>query len=130
MIQCRQTVKEFQELLLNIITSIQHYSFVCTQLNGSKYCHVSLTIQLNISHLLAHSLNVKQFYLTHRESGLGSNINERVLYIPQSSRTGASLSDCLVSYPGHLLGGGVLPLLQRCTWCILQPLSNWLDILG
>ena len=38
-------------------------------------------------------------------SGLGSDGDERVLCIPQSSsiiRT--SLSDCLVSYPGHLLG--------------------------
>ena len=29
--------------------SIQHYSFVCTQLNGSKYCYVWLIIQFNIS---------------------------------------------------------------------------------
>ena len=34
----------------------------------------------------------------------GSNGNEEVHYIPQSSSiTGVSLSDCLVSYPGHLL---------------------------
>ena len=26
-------------------------SFFCTQINGSKYDYVSLTIQLNISHL-------------------------------------------------------------------------------
>ena len=48
------------------------------------------------------------FYLTHRtlsgatilgQSGLGSNGNKRVLCITQSSP-----SDCLVSYPGHLLG--------------------------
>ena len=37
-----------------------------TKLNNSKYCHVSLTIQLNISHLFTLSLNVRQFYLTHR----------------------------------------------------------------
>ena len=87
--QFRYTVKEFHVLFFNTNNSIQNYSFVCTQLNGSKYCYVSLTIQLNISqliytqlnyqtvlfltiqfsisHLLAHSLNVKQFYLTHRE---------------------------------------------------------------
>ena len=65
-------------------------SFVCTQLKGSKYCYVSQTIQLesffffvfflhtngqtvllltiqsNASHLLVYSLNVKQFYMTHR----------------------------------------------------------------
>ena len=39
------------------------------------------------------------------QSGPGSNGNERVLRIPQSSSiTGASTSDCLVSYPGHSLG--------------------------
>ena len=31
-----------------------------------------------------------------------SNGNEEVLYVPQSCRTGASPSDALVSYPGHL----------------------------
>ena len=45
-----------------------------------------------------------------------------VLRIPQSSSTaGTSPSDCLVSYPGHSLGGGLTPL-QRCSRCILQPL--------
>ena len=33
-----------------------------TKLNGSKYSHVSLTIQLNISHLFIHSSLIKQFY--------------------------------------------------------------------
>ena len=48
---------------------------------------------------------------TPGQSGPGSDGNEVVLRIPQSSSiTGASPSDCLVSYPGHLLGGGVLPL--------------------
>ena len=57
-----------------------------TKLNGSKYCNVSLTIQLNISHykwlnnqtvlfqtihfstshLFVLRLDVKQLYLTHR----------------------------------------------------------------
>ena len=51
----------------------------------------------------------------------GSNGNEWVFYIPQSSSiTGTSPSDCLVSYLGHSLGGG-LTLLQRCSRCILQP---------
>ena len=50
MIQFRLTVKEFQVLLINTNDAIQHYSFVCTQLNDSNYCYVSLAIQLNISH--------------------------------------------------------------------------------
>ena len=31
--------------------SIEHYSFVCTQLNDSKYCYASIKNQLNITHL-------------------------------------------------------------------------------
>ena len=42
---------------------------------------------------------------TSGQSRLGSNGNEGVLYIPQSSSiTGTSLSNCLVSYLGHSLG--------------------------
>ena len=33
-----------------------------------------------------------------------SNSNEKVLHIPQSSRAEALPSDCLISYPGLLLG--------------------------
>ena len=51
-------------LLITFETSLS--SFFSTQLSGSKYCTVSPTIQLNITHLFALSLNVKQFYLTHR----------------------------------------------------------------
>ena len=41
---------------------------------------------------------------TPGQSGPGSNSNEGVLHISQSSSiTGTSPSDCLVSYPGHLL---------------------------
>ena len=56
---------------INTYNSIQHYLFICTQLNSSKDCCVSLTIrqsfvytqlnrqtiQFNISYLFAHSLN-------------------------------------------------------------------------
>ena len=47
---------------------------------------------------------------TSGQSGSGSNGTEGVYNIPQSSKAGASQSDCFVSYPGHTLrGGGVLP---------------------
>ena len=50
---------------------------------------------------------------TPDQSGPGSDGNEGVLHIPQSSTiTGTSPSDCLVSYPGHLLVG-VLPLCRE-----------------
>ena len=43
---------------------------------------------------------------TPGQSGPGSDGNEVVLRIPQSSSTArTSPSDCLVSYPGHSLGG-------------------------
>ena len=43
---------------------------------------------------------------TPGQSGPESDGNEGVLHIPQSSSTaGTSPSDCLVSYPGHSLGG-------------------------
>ena len=45
------------------------------------------------------------------QSGPGSNGNKGVLYIPQSSSiTRAYPSDCLVSYPEHLLLWGGIPL--------------------
>ena len=83
--------------------SLAHF---CSQLNGLKYstrvvlfAHILndqpvlfLTIRFDINHLFAHSLNVKQFYLTHREdlsaaitlgqSRPGNNDNEGVLHIP------------------------------------------------
>ena len=51
-----------------------------------------------------------------------SDNNEGVLHIPKSSSiSGASPSDCLVSYQGHLLqAGGGLTTMQRCSQCILQ----------
>ena len=61
---------------------------------------------------------IKQFYLTHTgiktpgQSGTGSNGDEGIFHIAQSSRTRASPSDGLVSYSKHLLREGVLILLQ------------------
>ena len=57
---------------------------------------------------------------TPGQSGPGSNGNERVFYIPQIFKAGTLPSDCLMSYPGHLLVGVGLTLLQRCSWYILQ----------
>ena len=55
------------------------------------------------------------------QSGLGSNGNEGVLHIPQSSIiSGASASDSLVSCPGHSFAGRVTPQ-QRFNRYILQP---------
>ena len=72
-----------------------------------------LTFQCSISHLLAHGLNVNSIgaidgtlssATTPSQSEPGSNAYEGVLRIPKSSKTGASRSDCFMSYPKHLLG--------------------------
>ena len=58
---------------------------------------------------------------TPGQSGPGSNGNEGVLCIlPESSITGTSPSDCLVSYRGHSWGGR-LTRRQMCSRCILPP---------
>ena len=104
--------------------------FFCTQLNGFKYCYASLTIQLNFHHLFTHSsmiylfltiqfcisylfvlsLNVKQFYLTHRWDPIKvlpllTRVNLGAMAMKGYStfpKAGTSPSDFL-SYPGQLL---------------------------
>ena len=57
---------------------------------------------------------------TPGQSKPGSDGNEEVLSIPQSSSiTETSPSDCLVSYPGHLLG--VLPLRRSAVGVFYSP---------
>ena len=59
---------------------------------------------------------------TPGQSGPGSDGNEGVLCVPQSSSiTGTSPSDCLVSYTGHSLGVGVLPLCREAIGIFYSP---------
>ena len=61
---------------------------------------------------------------TPAQSGPGSNGNEGVLCIPQSScNTGASPSDCFGSYIGHLLGESY-PSAQMQSMYSTAP-ANW-----
>ena len=79
--------------------------FVYKQSEGQTV--LFLIIQFSISHLFAICLNLKLFDdrklsspTTQGQSGPGSNVNEEVLHIPQSSIIiGASPSDYLMSYP-------------------------------
>ena len=57
-------VKWFQVLLCIIDNSFKHQPFIYTQLNDQTVLFQA--IQFRISHLFAHSLNVKQFFLIHR----------------------------------------------------------------
>ena len=95
-----------------------------------------------VSLVQVHSLNVKivlfqtiQFSIstqfssiwlidatTLRQSEPGYDGNKGVVYIPQNSCiTGVLPSDCLGSYPGHLLGVRSLTPLQRSSRYIMQP---------
>ena len=72
---------------------------------------------------------------TPGQSGPGSDGNKGVLCIPQSSSiTEASPSNCFVSYPGHLLWGGVLLLCRDavsvfCSRSWLGPICVYLIII-
>ena len=111
-------------LCITIVFKVKWFQLLLFSLN---YCYISLAIQLNshlfielndktvqfqtiqfsISHLFAHSLNVKLFYLTLSvattpgQSGSGNNGNKRGHHITQSAKSGASTSDGLMLYPGH-----------------------------
>ena len=61
-IQFKHAVKEFQVLLFKTNNSIQHYSIISMQFNSSKYCYLTLIIQLIIRHLFTCNQVVKQFY--------------------------------------------------------------------
>ena len=61
------------------------------------------------------------------QSGSGSNGNEGVLHIPQSSRiTEAATTDCLISYPGHLLEEGSYASAEMQSVYSTAP-ANWAD---
>ena len=60
------TVKWFQILLFNTNTSIQHYSFIYTLLNGSKYSYLTWIIWFRIHHL--HTVKWLQVFLSNTNS--------------------------------------------------------------
>ena len=59
-----RTIKRFKVLLCITNSSTGNISQLLTQLNGQKV--LFLTILFSISHWFALSVNVKQFYFTHR----------------------------------------------------------------
>ena len=91
-------------------------SFVYIQLNGQTV--IFLTIRFNLSHLFAHSLKdhtvlfdpyIESCTTTPGQNGPDSIGNVGLLRIPKGSKTGASPSACLVSYPGTLFGRKFYP---------------------
>ena len=62
------------------------------------------------------------------QCGPGSNGNEEVLHIPQIfSITGTSPTDCLVSYPRTLVGGGSYPSAEKQSVYSTAP-ADWATI--
>ena len=63
--------------------------------------------------------------ITPGQSRPGSDDIERMFWIPQSSNiTGASPSDCLVSYPGYSLGGrGCYPSAEMQSVYSMAPVN-------
>ena len=105
---CLPTVKLFQVLLSNT------NSFIFTQLNGFKY---SKSLNSSLWPIYGTPTDTS----TSGCDGPGSNGNEEVLYISQSTRTEALPSGGLVSYPGRLLVVG-LPLCRDAAldgWAIV-----------
>ena len=106
-------------LFQTIQFSLRTVFFVCTQLNvKTALFQLFQTIQFSISTWFSSTWPIGA--TTLGSNGPGSNGNEEVLCIPQSSSIiRASPSDCLVSYQGHSWGMGLNPL-QRSSQCILQ----------
>ena len=114
-IQFRQTV-QFQPFQFSI-SIIFVYSQVNIKTVLSQAIQFSITTQFSFIWLVDRTLSGAT---TPGQSRPGSNGNEGVLCIPQSSSiTGTSPSDCVVPYPGHSLRG-CFTSLQRCNRCILQ----------
>ena len=78
---------------------------------------------------------IKYFYLTHRydpnrchttpgQSEPEGNGYEGVFHLLQSSRAGTSLSDGLVSYPGHIIEGGSYPFAEMKSMYSIAP-ADW-----
>ena len=102
---------KFQVFLCIINNSIKHQSFVYTHLNDQtvlfQTIRFSIIIQFNSIWPINRTLSG---VTTPSQNGPESDGNKGVLRLPQSSSiTGTSPSDCLVSYPGHSLGGGSYP---------------------
>ena len=124
------TVKWLQVLLS------KNNRFICTQLNGLKYCYITLTIQFNISHFV-YWLNNSIWHIdwilkgttSPGQGGSESNFNEGVLLIPQALRLEPHNQMLFSVIPRILLfiGGNLTPL-QGHSQCIQNPSIGWLNI--
>ena len=132
-------------MLINTNNSVQHYSFVrrvklfqvllyitknlFKQSNDQTF--LFQTIQVNMSNLFKHSLNIKQFYLTYRYDPIRCNHSGSEWTWEQwqwrSTQYSSKLQDwrlTIISFSAMsriLIEVAVLTPLQRCSQHILQP---------
>ena len=113
----------FEIIQLSISTQFKcKYGLIVKNVSISIYSVYSIHFSISMLLVLFNPLiGPYQVLPLRARVDLGAMAMKGVLRIPQSSSTPGTLpSDCLVSYPGHSLGGGLTPL-QRCSQCILQP---------
>ena len=119
------SVKCFQILQFNTNNSIKHQSFVYIQFSDQTV--LFQTIQFSTSMQFSSIWCIDRTLsgaTTLCQSGPGSDGNEEVLCIPQSSSiTEASPSDWWVSYPRHSMGESDPSAKMQSAFCI----PSWLD---
>ena len=105
------------------------FFFIYTQLNDQTV--LFQTIQFSVSTQFSSNWLIDSV-ITLGLIGPGSDGNERVLCIPQSSSiTEASTSYCLVSYPGHSLGEFHPSAVMQSVYSTAPAdLASYLDVKG
>ena len=100
---CLHPVKWFEVLLFNTNNSISNINNFFAHSSNHRKCLNSYIWPID---------RTLTGITTPGQSETGDNDNEGLLHIPQSTRTGKSLLDGLVLYPGLFLMVGVLPLCR------------------
>ena len=111
---CRITL----HYLLQGMSNIWSVNTFCRYIQLKVQTVLFLTILFNVCHLFAHSLNVKEFYLTYLVLSLCWEWTWQQWQwngIPHSPKLYR-----LILYPGHSVRWCLIPL-QRCSRCILVP---------
>ena len=126
--QLRAIVKEFQVLLFNPNNSIQHYSFLHTQLNSSKNCYESLIIIIIIMSCHRHRYPWPSLATSSNPSSFLVGLQG---YIPYPHIAAVCIFELVVLLlPGYMWGSiGVHPLWAHpCFYSsVLYVWFVWLD---
>ena len=90
------------------------WALFCSHLIGFKYHYITVTIYHQSFVCSIWPIEPNQMLPIWMRVNLGAMAIKGYSTLPRSS-------DCLMSYLGHSLG---LALMQRFSWCILQPKSS------